>query len=391
MIIFYSFLLILNLVLLFKVRSKIIAIFLFVFWYTQSVLFWITLGVPPKGILLINNALYKKYHSVSFILVAISYLLFWLLLRKLPSFKLKTIVVSPGIKVIIFIAIIIVSIIAIPRVYFGNMQRFDLIGGGSWLSIYVFLNALNLLLYSSKHHNLFTFMHIFFSLFIIVGGERVDSIFILVFYIFLGYDKSGDIYERTIKLKNLFFVFGLVIVGNLVGHLRSQHTSFNMLSVITILYDLFMQHTVLDCIHVYYSAFSYIENYGLNRIAILNDILSILPFGEFKGAMSEYNYTQILDKYINNVNGGLFYTSGVLVLGYLGVIVYNVVFALVIRFIMSSKLYIIKACSMIIFILYIRISWYGILFIYRPLEFYLLSVIMLILIRPSLTSNTSVE
>lgn len=386
MTIFFSIFLLLNLILLFKVKSRVVSIFLFVFWYTQSVLFWIYIGIPPKGILLITASLFERYYSIGFFLVAISYLIFWILLKNIPSFELKAIKVSPGIKTVVFLGIIIVSIIALPRVYLGNSQRFNLLAGGSWLSIYVFLNAFYMLLYPSKNQMQFSLLHILFSLFIIIGGERVDSIFILVFYIFMGYNSSGTIYEREIKFKNLFYVFGLVVLGNLIGYLRFS-SSFNMVSLIYLLYDLIMQHTVLDCIHVYFSAFAYIENIGLNRIAILNDILSVLPVGEFKGALSVYNYTQILGDYIPNVNGGLFYSSGLLVLGYIGVLVYNALFALFIKFIMISKIYFVKTCTLIIFVLYIRISWYGFLFVYRPLEFYILAVIMLLLIKPSFSRN----
>ncbi|MEE1232786.1 MAG: hypothetical protein U0L16_05940 [Phocaeicola sp.] len=212
-----------------------------------------------------------------------------------------------------------------------------------------------------------TIIHSLILFYVIIGGDRVDSIVAIVFLAII--NIQDNLAKESIK-KTYLIIGGvtLFILSVISGIIRDG----NSVSIITILYSFYAQQTVSDVLYVFLCSIGYYYEHGQNLSVLGNLFLGLFP-GPFYGVVSEYNYTIFLIRnYLPNPGGGLFYSEGMIAWGPVGVLLYSTVYALSIKLLFKSNKRISVALFILSFSMLCRIQWYGFIYSYKPILFTLI-------------------
>lgn len=237
-------------------------------------------------------------------------------------------------------------------------------------TIYISANVL-MLICRQPIRSLPSILHMLILLFVIAGGDRVDSIASIILLLIMvreGNTKEKMSHERKLKLKIILpILLGLFIIGVAAGRYRdgkSVHTFLFLRSI-------YAQQTVCDVVFVYLSSVREWMTSGFEPKVFLNSILGLFP-GKFYGALSSYNYSIYLSRnFLPNPGGGLFYSEGMLAFGPIGVLSYAFVYAkiLYLLFRKSRTSYYASAVFLTLVVMVFRTQWYGFIFCYKPVIF----------------------
>lgn len=357
---------------LLRFNSIVLKFILFAYWYPLVPMTLFLFDFPVgRAIDMIGRPLYFSYALEAFFYSAIGYAVvvfvvwqFRDVYVKLPRFRS-----GESFRVFITLLLCVVALIAYPKSFGISSSRWNLLPG-QWSVLYLAINVFVLLSFRSIK-SISSILHIVVLLIVIKGGERVDSIVVLLWYGFFEVQQGRTDYfiERKLSLKLVAFLLGIFIVGVVAGLSRTGGS----LDFLVLAYSVVAQHTVTDVVHVYFSSFHYVDKVGINFYPLLNELFSLIPTHSLGGTLSIWNFTRILDGHIPNPGGGLFYTEGVLIFGKLGVIIYSLLYGLIIRlFLKHLNLY--SFLFVVFFIMQLRIQWYGFMYIYTT-TFVVLSVL----------------
>ena len=257
------------------------------------------------------------------------------------------------------------AVISYPRV-FGFDFGIDL------STIYISSN-IALLICKRPRNNWGTIIHMIILFFVILGGDRVDSIVTIVFLGIMSNQKE----VTTESIKKSYLIIGgsiLFILSVISGIIRDG----NSISIATILYSFYAQQTVADVLYVFLCSIGYFYEQGVNLSVLGNFLFGLFP-GPFYGVVSEYNYTIFLIKnYLPNPGGGLFFSEGMIAWGPIGVLIYTTIYAICIKALFKSSKKILIALFILSFSMLCRIQWYGFIYAYKPILFTILFYLIFI-------------
>ncbi|MDB4297220.1 hypothetical protein N9901_00540 [Flavobacteriaceae bacterium] len=348
---------------------------LLVYWYPLVTMYLYCINYELDGSLrYIGASLHRRYCNEAFIYAILGYyllvILVWKLKNTLFSFeKIKSNELSRSIFVFLFL---VVSIIAFPRAFGVGNERWNLIPG-PWVVVFI---AMNLVLFTSyvslKQKS--SILHFIILIISFIGGERANSVIVLVLF-FLFIPHKSIMTERKIKYYYGVLFFLLAVLGIAVQSWRSGKI-FSSQDIYTNLISL---TTVSDVVHIYFSAFNYVDKYPLTINPLINEVASMFNIPVYGGAGLEvdYNFTEILRKHIQNYGGGLFYTEGVLIFGKVGVLIHTFLYGYLIRFLYLNKNRFAQILMLVFITLQMRIQWYGFMYIYTPVWLTYLLVVFL--------------
>lgn len=361
--------------LIFRFRSIVIKMFLFIPWYPCLILFLYKYQVPLSGILEFSKEEFNdKIINYGFYSYAIGLFLFFTVLRRLRNkeFTYKSFSISNGLKTLLIICLYL-SAIPIFNIHSGDASSFKS------ATLFLFVNMLLLITYSGRK-DFFWFAHLGIACILIINGERVDSILIVALLFIL---KGNDIIYPFIKKKYLLVsgcLFFLILVS--IGFLREGIA----LSKQDLIASFYAQRTACDVVYVYLTGVKYYIEVGAAPDVLLNLVGGLLP-GETMGASSPYNYTFFLKNYMFNPGGGLFCTEGMVAIGALGPIIYFVAYGLIIRKMFLSKSNLTHIVLLLFLVMQCRTMWYGLIYIYKPLLMLLLFILVFKKIKSKSTSS----
>lgn len=358
---------IIGFILIFFFTSNLIRFVLIAFWYPLLPMFLFCEGFPiGRAIDLIGRPIYAEYANSAFFFAAISYFCFCVVLwrERKQILKFRRIHFGEPFRLLLGILLLIVSIIAYPKVYGLSNYRWNLIPG-QWSVVYLAINYL-LLVSFKRIQSPSTLLHIVILFKVLSGGERVDSLIVVALIGLLYVEKNAPykLTERKLSLKWTLLFIVLLFFGIYIGQTRSGAST----SLFKILYDIIALHTVTDVIHVYFSSFDYVSKQGTTFKPLINELFSLIPTHPL-GGQSEYNFSRILNKHIVNPGGGLFYTEGMLIFGSFGIVLYGIMYGLFFKYLINNNKQYAKVILLIFFILQLRIQWYGTIYLYSTVIF----------------------
>lgn len=347
---------------LLRFRSLIVRFILFAYWYPLVPMVLFIFNYPVGRVLdVVGRPLYYSYALEAFCFAIVGYavvvIVIWRFRNecvRLPRFR-----IGESFRILIVLLLYVLAFIAYPKAFGISASRWNLLPG-QWSVVYLAVNVFILLSFRSAK-TLSTILHIAILLFVIKGGERVDSIVVLIWYVFFEVKTTevGYLVERKLSFRLVFILLGIFVIGVGAGLWRGGST----LDFLVLIYSVLAQHTVVDVVHVYFSSFHYVENIGLNHYPLFNEFFGLIPTHPLGGTHSIFNFTNILKSHIPNPGGGLFYSEGVLIFGKIGVVIYSLLYGLLIRFFLTH-IRLLSFLFVVFFILQLRIQWYGFLYIY---------------------------
>ncbi len=269
------------------------------------------------------------------------------------------------------LGIILISAIFSYRRVFGIDSPVNL------ATVYISANVITLMI-RQPIRSIPSVLHLAILLFVIAGGDRVDSIasLIMLFIIAregLGEEKTAD--ERKLKLKAILPVLLILFI---VGVAAGRYRDGKSVHAILFLRSIYAQQTVCDVLFVYLCSVKEWLSDGFQPQLMLNSVFGLFP-GKFYGALSSFNYSIFLNRNcLPNPGGGLYYSEGMLVFGPLGVLAYFFVYAKILYylFLKSSKSYWAAAVFLTMVVMVFRTQWYGFIFCYKPIIFSILFCIV---------------
>jgi hypothetical protein len=188
-------------------------------------------------------------------------------------------------------------------------------------------------------------------------GERVDSILVIIVLLVM----NGNDIKRVEQYKKKLLYLSLICLFALAIFVRANENSLNALLV-----SVYSQATACDGLYVYLCSVKHYVQYGAEYSVLGNLFFGLFP-GVFYGAISEYNYTVFLNNHIApNVGGGLFFSEGMLAFGPLGVVLYMVLMAVLIKYLFKHKTRLHYTIFLLFMIIISRIIWYGFIYTYKP-------------------------
>lgn len=353
---------IVEIIFILKFKSTLIQLVLLVSFLPLITMIAFMNGLPVPGVLSLHrNVFAPNIINTAFTLLTISN---WIIIGILYPIRNKTYEYTPfkctNFTYITLLSILVISaIISYPRV-FGLEFSLDL------STIYIATNSA-LLLCKRPRKNWGTIVHTLILLYVIIGGDRVDSIVAIVFLAIMNTQDNS----AKESIKKTYLIIGgvtLFILSVISGIIRDG----NSVSMITILYSFYAQQTVSDVLYVFLCSIGYFYEQGHNLSVLGNLFLGLFP-GPFYGVVSEYNYTIFLVKnYLPNPGGGLFFSEGMIAWGPAGVLLYSTIYALCMKKLFGSSKRISVALFILSFSMLCRIQWYGFIYSYKPILFTLL-------------------
>ncbi|WP_063663718.1 hypothetical protein [Aliivibrio fischeri] len=307
-------------------------------------------GITYRIINSVGEYYYSQYFEVAFFYQALFYvtLIIPLFFLRNSKFNGLRVPVNNSMRYIFFISLLIIYPIAYPAIFGFGDDRF-----GSGGSLVLILNAL--LIFSRREKiELIDFLVISLNLFALISGERADTILILLVYYVLKSDGK-NIYERDISYLSLILILFSILLIGLFSGINRMGGEF---TIDYLLYYILNQGTVVDVLHVYLSAFWYVEKFGFNYEPIINLMSSFIPFFSLGGASSSYNVTEILRDMIINVGGGVFYTAGYVSFGVLGGMFISFFYGYFLRILFCGG-GVLHILFVAIFLQQLRLQWYG--------------------------------
>tara|TARA_Y100000385_G_C13107340_1_gene649062 strand:+ start:759 stop:1937 length:1179 start_codon:yes stop_codon:yes gene_type:complete len=361
--------LILGFLALLQFKSIFLKLILLIFLYPLITMYLFCIEVPLGGSIdYIGRTVYESFSKEAFSYAIIGYFTFvaviWSLRKKYFSFN--RIEFSETLRAFISIVLVIVSILAYPKAFGIGSERWNLIAG-PWLVISIALNAI-LIVSFQKFKSVASVLQILLAVLLLVGGERVNSLVVfLMFFMLYGSQGLERVKEKKVGVAFVLAATIIVILGVGAHYWRNG----DELNAILLYKNIISSATVGDVTHVYFTSFSYLNDYGIDLRPVLNEIGSMFYIPKIGGTGNQvaYNFTEILRNHAHNAGGGLFYSEGVLVFGKIGVLIYACVYGAIVRFLFNNKHSIVTLTSIIFFILQFRIQWYGIMYVYMPIWF----------------------
>lgn len=351
MLFFDVVILVLYLIGIFYFKSLILKIVLFVLWYPLFVLALFKYGIPMSGILAINMDTFSpEIVNYAFYSYVIGFLLFeWTLFPcRNEVYTVQSIKCDNGTKVILFM-LLCLSCIPILNIHEENA---------------VFKSATFYLVFASllllvRCGYLLKLGMLSVAFFLIINGERVDSIFIIILiYVLRGNSIKKEKYDLLFLFcaGTLFFIL-LIVVG-----FTRVDGDFNLELILSAIYS---QRTVTDVVYVYLTGVSYVFENSYYPEVLYNLFGGLLP-GETSGVTSIYQYSNKLRDYMYNPGGGMFFTEGMLLMGGGGVALYLLIYGIIIRYLFGKQKGISRVLFILILVMQCRIVWYGMIFCYKP-------------------------
>jgi hypothetical protein len=372
---YLAIVLLIGALLIFKFKSVYLKFILLVYWYPLLTMFLFCLEVPLGSSLdVVGRPAHEEYCDKAFIVALVGYFVFaftiWSLRDKRFEFKRLRINETSRLILIFFLALI--SVIAYPKAFGIGDQRWDLIPG-PWAVIAIAFNLI-LVLSFEKLKSISTLLQIFLLFITIKGGERASSLlFFVILFLMHKPLKANIIVENKFKLKTILFFSGLLLVSISAAAWRSG----NSITFLYLLYNIVSVHTVKDVVHIYFSSFGYLNDFGLNFYPLLNEIGSILYLPIIGGTGNRFNFTEILRDYIPNYGGGLFYAEGVLIFGAFGPVIYAFLYGVVLRYLFVKSNLFVSIVFATLIVLQMRFQWYGVVYVYSPIVFSYILIRML--------------
>ncbi len=252
------------------------------------------------------------------------------------------------------------------------LPRFSLLSGVSHESRYYHLlpgNAWNYvaivsILFTTLSRKLSFFQIITYSFVILwffMNYERVDMLGLTVLLVFRYRDYIlQSSFVKYIPYKKIVFstLFTSLFAFLFASSYLREGKSFNLFSLIR---DILVQTTSCDIMHVFNTAFEYVENVGLTYgSTYLNYLYKIIP-----GFGNHMDYSSILDNYIANPGGGYFLSEPYMNFGYIGVLLFSILLLTVIYLLCkysNSYTYLLYTCLVAASF---RIMWYGLIYIHK--------------------------
>lgn len=290
--------------------------------------------------------------AVNFIFIAILYPL------RGKVYKYKSFSCSFGLYAFLLIVIFFSAVLSYPRVSGINF-------GKDLSTIYIATN-IALLLCKKPRKSFLSAIHIIILLWVIVGGDRVDSLASLMFMFLFG--KEGKWNIENINLKYVYLGGGVLFALSIISGLVRDN---NPVTIESFLFSIYAQQTVSDVLFVFLSSIEYNLTNGSYPDVLGNLLFGLFP-GPYYGVVSPYNFTSVLKSFIPNPGGGLFYSEGMLAFGWFGVIIYITLYALLIRFLFQRKERFFVTLFLLMTAMSFRIQWYGFIYCYKPVIFSLL-------------------
>lgn len=342
-----------------KFKSVILQIFMIISIFPQVTLLAFNYGFPMPGILMLNSESFSDHTlwEANILLAIINFIMIGVFypLRRF-KYRYKTYKCSNTSYVILLILLLITIIFSYPRVT-GLDLRIDM------STIYLSANVALLMCKKPRYHFL-TIIHMLLLILVIVKGDRVDSMITFVL-LFLFVNKDYHQEENIKKSILLLGGFSLFVVG-LVGASARGGASVNSASIISSIYA---QQTVADVLYIFLTSIEYYNSHGPTLSVLLNMIFGLFP-GPFYGVEAPLNYTQFLrNNFMENAGGGLFYSEGMLAFGFIGPIIYILLFSLLIKYLFIKRNVYCTLLFLTLTVMAFRIQWYGIIYCYKPIIF----------------------
>lgn len=219
---------------------------------------------------------------------------------------------------------------------------------------------------------------------VMLGGERVDSLMLLPLVYWLGLLGKIRAIRSAFAGVMLFSVLVLIQFYR-AGEAVSAEEYYD-----AILYN----RTALDVLNVAYSVVAVVRDFHheLSSSVLSNYLFSLIPFSTLGGAGSPLNIGNLTDQYFPNVNGGLFASELYVVGGNLGILVGVTMLCMLIRSITAMKGEPILACLLtFLFVAFsVRVSWYGLVYIIKPI-YVMLGVYSFIIVKRKLSTIKSMR
>lgn len=339
--------------------------------YPIWILSGLYLGFKPIRIVAeLGFYFYESYIDSAFYTAIFGYFIFLFIIKDLKKEQvyLSSLSVSYDFQYILLPLFIISACVAYPRAFFVGDNRFGALGG-----LFLIMYAL-IFLIKNNRICFFYYISYFICIFLFTRGERVDILLMLL----LPFIYPTSRLYKLIPL--LIFVF---ILGTYSGISRLG-ISISIEELCTLLTSSITNYgTAVDVVHVYLSSVGYFYDVGSSFKPFLNIVSSFVPGTELSGASSTYNIAIFLRDYIDNLGGGLFYSSGFIAFGSLGAISFFVLYGYLYRYLCK---YSPGFIFLVFWLMQFRIQWYGMTYYSMPL---LVSVFIFLMIK-QLSKNSRI-
>lgn len=344
-------------------KDILLKLVVLIIWYPLLVLYLFGRGVPMTGII----DMYQDSFNADIISYAINaYIvglyLFLAILWKIRNVQIQILKLSISSRLRIFIFFLTV----ISSTFLLNIHE----EGDSLKSATLYLSLSTILLTTHSKRDLIWLLHCVLCLYLILKGERVDSVMIVVL-LFLSTRGSSEVEGTDLNWKKvLIFAPAFFILLVLVGFVRED--SDEVVTSNMIISSFYSQRTVTDVVYIYLTSVKYYLMSGPHYEVLNNLFFGLIP-GEYGGVVSPYNYTIYLKRFMPNPGGGLFFTEGTICFGWFGPILYLIVYAVLLKRMLKKRT---STITQLIFTLLLvmqcRVIWYGMIYLYKPLLFVLL-------------------
>jgi len=367
MIYFEVFLTIVPLAILLKHKSILLRLILIIAWYPLLILLLFKNDVPLTGIILLGSEALKGriaeygFYSYFLGLCAFNIVLYGIREKEFffPQIKLKK-----GIRIMLLLLLLFSSILVL-NTHSGDSDA------ARTSTPFLIINSLLVISFKSRDYIWLIQTLLFF--FLIINGERVDSI-LLVILIFMLVNNNGVV-SFSYDKKYLYFggiAFFILLVA--IGFLREERGDVSLQLLFAAIYS---QRTVCDVVYIFLTGIKYVEVNGTDLSVLANLFGGLIP-GDTMGVTSPFYYGNVLQKFMANPGGGLFCTEGYMAFGFWGPFFYFFIYGWILKKLFTSHYRFKKYIFLLFLIMQCRLIWYGMIYIYKPL---LLLYIGLYLIR----------
>lgn len=357
----------------FAYRSLFLVIIAIIFSYPLFHLYYLyTNGAPVRIIDVVGMQHYSNYLQEAFYGYFLCVLIFHSVLLGIRKKRFSIAVkyeLSTSVMYLLIGFLLLMSIISYPWLFGLTDRRTMLLPGNGWVSIYIGTYLVLLMSQNSSSKLLKAILYIL-PLYFIVSGERVNNMLYVVLLVGL---VQGQEIELNAKRKGLLALAGslVLLLAIVAGNLRGGGEALSI-----DLFYVFNYITVIESLHVYLSAFWYVDSIGNDLSVLLNIIYSFIPFHPNGGAGSPYFFENIIASELSTVGGGVFVTEGYLGFGVAGLCLWSFLGASLIRKCFVSKNIYLNSIFVVIFALAFRFFWYGWEYIITPV--YIVSLYLLV-------------
>ena len=348
-------------------QNNFLRFLLLVYLYPAVCMLFVYLFESPTHTISSGWDVYSMFIGEALFLYLIGYLCFAAALwpARTESFAYKAIYFDSGITFVGILLLLLFVVLAFPWTFGLTGHRQGILAGDAWNSVYV---AIFVILNLSIRNGSIFLRAILLAIpaYLVINGERADSIFGIVVVLLLvykfNYKKFAEVIsEPKVRLTLIPFLI-LFLVATSIGILRDNDLSIDLL-----LQNVVMHLTVVDVTHIYFSAFSYVDEFGHNMTPLKNLAYSLIPFHPESGGGSHLGYTMILRTHLLNYGGGLYVAEAYLMFGVLGIVFYSYFLGRIYRYFFMGRSYLSAVLFLVLFVFSLRIMWYGLSNGFKPL------------------------